>query len=269
MFVIRSSSVVMPRGFVATVFAVAALLAGCEKDLVPSFQEARPSWTNTHDPLLRTNWGQDGPYAALSPNHADLGCWSVAFAQVLAYHHLLPRGVVSYSTRNGTKINEKLNRTISWDHLVPSIDSLTREEDSVQTVLYCYQSAVVVQKDFGRGEYMDISAAPREVSDHYGCKVTRIDSGLRERIKREVFADRPVIAYFDDILDIDIVRNGHAAVIDGYAEEGERAFVHLNVGWKGAADGWYEFSGLAHDRDLRYIFAEVLNMRSRLKSHKM
>ncbi len=253
--VVRSFSTIPTCGLVAVIIATTSMLVGCEKDLVPSFQEIQPRWTSIHGPLLRTHWGQDGPYAAMSPGHAELGCWSVAFAQALAYHHLQAHGAVSYSTRNGTRISATLDRAVTWNRLVSSIDSLTTEEDSAETVLYCYQSAVVVQKDFGRGEYMDIAAVPREVSEHYTCRVTRIESGVRERIKTELLADRPVIAYFDDILDINIVRNGHAAVIDGYAEDGGRVFVHLNVGWKGAADGWYELSVLAHDRDLRYIFA--------------
>jgi hypothetical protein len=63
-----------------------------------------------------------------------------------------------------------------------------------------------------------------------------------------------VIAYFNDILGIGIVRNGHAAVIDGYAEDEGGILVHVNLGWYGASDGWYVYSALAKERDLRYCF---------------
>jgi len=230
------------------------LLAGCEKDLVPSFSQAQPHWRNIHGPFVLTQWGQEGPYASLTPRHEALGCWSVAFAQVLAYHHLQPRGQVSYKTRNGTVINENLDAPVDWDRVVRSIKPETPAEDSLETARYCYRSAVVVQKDFGRGEYMDVSIVPKEVSEHYGCAVKRVESDLVQTVKSELSARRPVVAYFDDILDIGVVRNGHAAIFDGVAEDKGRVVVHVNFGWGNASDGWYDFNSLAQDRELRYVF---------------
>ncbi len=65
---------------------------------------------------------------------------------------------------------------------------------------------------------------------------------------------RPLVAYFDDILGIKIVRNGHAAVLDGAAENDGRMLVHVNLGWGGASDGWYDFEKLGRERELQYVF---------------
>lgn len=233
------------------------LLLGCERDMVPLFQEAQPHWNNTRGPFLKTRWGQDGSYAAFSPKHEALGCWSVAFAQTLAYHRLPPKGEIVYNTHGGISINERLDSLVNWDRIVPSIGEERQANDTMQIAQYCYQAAVVVQKDFGRGEYMDISIVPREVSEHYRCRVDHVNTNIAERVKTEMLAGRPVVVYFNDILDIGIVRNGHAAVIDGYVEDQGRVMVHINFGWKGASDGWYDYAIVAKERDLQYIFTLV------------
>ena len=107
---------------------------------------------------------------------------------------------------------------------------------------------------------MNVDRVPDEIAEHYGCKVERVDSGLAETTRSELRASRPLIAYFDDILGVNhslgikIVRIGHAAFFDGIAEDSGRLIVHVNFGWGGASDGWYEFKKLAEERELLYAF---------------
>lgn len=237
------------------------LLSGCEKELIPAHSEAQPHWQEIRGPLVHSRWTQSGPYAALVPGHELLGCWSVAFAQVLAFHHLQPLGRVSYRTRGGIAIDEVLDQPVHWDRVVPAIDSDTPAANALETARYCYYAAVVVQKDFGHGEYMDITRIPHEVEEHYGCRVERTESGssrdLAGRVKSELRAARPLIAYFDDILDVGIVRTGHTAIVDGMATDNGRLFVHLGFGWGGTSDGWYDFEELAAERELLCILLVV------------
>lgn len=125
----------------------------------------------------------------------------------------------------------------------------------METAKYCYQAATILQKDFGQGEYKDISIIPDEVSEHYGCVVERTASNLFDKISSELHSGRPVISYFDDILSIKVVRNGHAAVFDGLAEVNNDVFVHVNFGWGGKSDGWYNYKTLSDQRKLLYIFS--------------
>jgi hypothetical protein len=111
-----------------------------------------------------------------------------------------------------------------------------------------------VQKDFGRGEYMDVGRIPAEVAEHYGVRVERVTSGIQEIVRSELRSGRPLIAYVDNILGIPIVRNGHAMVFDGMAEDAGRLIVHINFGWGGASDGWYSLAALAKERELLYVF---------------
>ncbi len=236
--------------------AVWALLGGLEKELVPAYTKPQAGWQDVREPLIRTRWKQDGPYAALSPRHELLGCWSVAFAQVLAHHRLQPGGRVRYRTHAGLAIDEALGQPVAW-HRIQTIGSGTSAEASLETARYLYAAAVVVQKDFGRGEYMDVSRIPGEITEHYGARVQRIDSSIPGAVTSELAAARPLVAYFDDILSIHLVRNGHAAVLDGAATENGRLLVHVNFGWGGASDGWYVLGDLARERKLLYVFRIV------------
>jgi hypothetical protein len=227
---------------------------GFEKDLIPDYCEVQAGWRNIYGPFVKTQWKQDGQYAMFAPGHDLLGCWSVAFAQVLAFHHLRPSGDVKYTTTGGALIDIKFNEHGYLDSLANSITPETPAEQSQAIAEYCYAVAVVVQKDFGIGDYMDVSVIPAEVTDHFKCRVDKFDSDLRNKIISEGKAARPVVAYFDDILGIRVVRNGHAMVIDGTADVNGRTFVHVNVGWGGKEDGWYNYDTLARGRKLLYIF---------------
>jgi hypothetical protein len=158
-------------------------------------------------------------------------------------------------------IDESLDQPVNWDLLAPDLGSDTLSERAVQTATYCYRVALVVRKDFGRGEYMDVSIVPHEIAEHYWCSVKRVEPdrgcGLADIVRWEIRASRPLVVYFNDILRVRIVRTGHAAVVDGIAEDNGRLFVHINFGWGGASDGWYDFEEIAAERQLLYAFRVV------------
>ncbi len=245
--------------FLLTVFLFLRKVArgGFEKELVPSFTEVQNTWSDIHGPYILTRWKQDDEYASFTPDNALLGCWSVAFAQVLAFHKLSPSGKVNYTTGSGKMINQDFNDPVKWERIISFVDSTTLSEYSQETAKYCYQVATVLQKDFGRGEYKDISIVPQEISDHYKCDVKKADTDLVSRIRSELRLGRPVIAYFNDILAIKMVRNGHAVVLDGTADSDNYFYVHLNCGWGGNSDGWFEYESLAKQRKLQYILTVI------------
>ncbi len=227
---------------------------GFEKELIPAFTGAQSTWKDIRGPYLLTRWKQDGAYAAFTPDHELLGCWSVAFAQVLVFHKLSPSGEVDYMTSGNRRIRLQLNDSVNWGKIITTADSNSLPESSMETAKYCFNVASVLRKDFGTGDYQDISLVPQEISGHYKCTVIKVNTDIVSRIRSEIYSGRPVIAYFNDILAIRIVRNGHAAVIDGIAEDDNDLYVHLNCGWGGKSDGWYEYNSLAAQRKLLYIF---------------
>lgn len=246
----------------ALAIIISICCAGCERELVPTRRTPDVDWREVQGPLMRTRWAQGGAYATFTPSHELLGCWSVAFAQVLAYHRLSPHGVVTYKTSNGLTVSDTLSSNVDWLLLADSLGLHTPEASINEIARYCYAAALVMQKDFGRGEYIDLPGVPVRVSKHYRCLVERLDverCDMTSILSSELYARRPIVVYFDDILDINVVRNGHTAVIDGSAWHGDQMMVHLELGWGGGSDGWYELSTIARERNLRYLFRVVPN----------
>lgn len=213
--------------------------------------------------LLKTNWKQMGGFEKYTPDHLRLGCWSTALAQIMYYHKLKPFGEVSYTSRNGYVISEKIDSTsIDLKKLVTKIDSSTSAVAIDATARYNYYAALAVRKDFGTDRYMNKLAPASLLEQHYRVKVDRYISwhrslpygiGKLERVMvRELDQKRPVMLHFSDLKGF-----GHSVVVDGYRAEGKKLMVHINQGQGGPQDGWYDFSGniLQKDDDqLRVVY---------------
>jgi hypothetical protein len=65
-----------------------------------------------------------------------------------------------------------------------------------------------------------------------------------------------LMLYFDHSKDF-----GHAAVLDGYTGERDAFLVHLNMGWGGRHDGWYDlfqrFVGVRDDLQTRFLITII------------
>ena len=75
---------------------------------------------------------------------------------------------------------------------------------------------------------------------------------IRDLVKREIDANRPLMLYFDNGKDF-----GHTAALDGYIDRNGKFFVHLNMDWGGRHDGWYDlfhcFMGVRDDLQNRFL----------------
>ena len=204
------------------------------------------------EPLLETNWGQRNEFARFSPRNLRLGCWSTAIAQILYYHRLAPHGSVQYECSDSTPIDEDFDlHTFDWDLFVNRIDAGTPEESIDEVALYCYYASVTVQKDFGTGTYV-LSHAGRAlaVSDHYDCTATMYPSShpldqTRQLIRDELNAGRPVMMHMRDLAHVSY----HAVAVDGYLTIEDQLWIHINMGWEGSSDGWYDFDEEILDYD--------------------
>ncbi len=114
-----SRKAILGTAALAIIAAVVPLVIWClrggpEQELVPAYAGPQSHWQDVRGPFIQTRWKQDGPYSVLAPGNDLLGCWSIAFAQVLAYHHRQPTGRVTYQTRGGVAIDSlKIQETAS------------------------------------------------------------------------------------------------------------------------------------------------------------
>ncbi len=195
------------------------------------------------EPLIETRWAQRGPYAEFTPNSERLGCWSVAFAQILYYHRLQPSGQVSYDGK-GYAVSEDFRRRFEWHLFAESLSGDTPPETRAEVARYCYYTALAIRKDFVKeSAYKGNSDVRRAgVEKHFGCATQRYsdDRDGRRGVERVIISElkrkRPLLLYTEGANGL-----GHAFVIDGARTSDGRLEVHLNCGWAGADDGWYEF----------------------------
>lgn len=194
-------------------------------------------------PLLATQWGQRGLYAQYAPKQDRLGCWSVALAQILYYHKAQPTGQVSYEGK-GYRVSETLSRRFNWGLFANSLTPSTPAAKRSEVARYCYYTAIAIGKDFaGEEAYKGDSDARRKgITEHFGCSTRAFRTyregaeAVRKAILSELAEQRPLLLYVEGQKGL-----GHAFAIDGVRTIGNRFEVHLNCGWNGDDDGWYDF----------------------------
>lgn len=206
------------------------------------------------EPLLTTKWKQGGDFAKFEPNKDRLGCWSTAFAQILYYHRKSPSGTQRYTCKNGSDIYEDFStHTFDFSIFVDEFNDTTPMDSIDEVARYCYFCAVVIQKDFFPPDYGYMiygEQRAEEVQEHYGVLtkyykpgqgIPRNDPMIKDLIQNELKARRPMMLYLESKPDDEGKKAGHAVVIDGYHLDKGKFLVHLNMGWGGKDDGWYDF----------------------------
>jgi len=229
-----------------------------------SFQLSGNSTSPVNDSILvKTKWKQMGGFEKYTPDHLRLGCWSTALAQIVYYHQLKPFGKISYISRNGYVINEKIDSaSVDFKRMVDSIDITTTKSALDATAQYNYYAALAVRKDFGTDRYMNKLAPSSLFEQHYNVKSDRYISWkhtfpysfgkLKKVISHELNLKRPLMLHFSDLNGF-----GHTVVIDAYRIENNKLIVHLNQGQGGPQDGWYDFESAIlkpNDDNLRVLY---------------
>jgi hypothetical protein len=199
------------------------------------------------EPLVKTSWDQVGDYALFSPDNQRLGCWSVALAQMLFFYGLVPSGQTSYIGRHYTVSADFDNPSVNLKNVSTKLDSSVPEINKTETARYLWYVALVTGKDFNTGNYIGNSDVRRERLNRYcGVKTTRIQypesnkNQVEQFIITELSANRPLLLYIQSTEKSTEEDSAHAVVIDGIRKRRNTTLVHLNFGWGGRADGWYD-----------------------------
>ena len=213
--------------------------------------------------LLKTGWNQTGEYARYVEYDDDTGCWAVAIAQIAHYHRINPSGNINYSTTNGDRISVDLGYyPFAHNRFSESLGEKSAPDEKEQVSKYIYYTAAIIYTDFGSSGYLEHETMVSRLEKHLGCKVGFHEysqeqylanwESISDLIKNEINSRRPIMLYFDNGDDF-----GHAAVLDGYYEVDRRFLVHLNMGWGGDDNGWYDcfgkIAGLRDDLQKRFL----------------
>ncbi|MBO7586282.1 MAG: C10 family peptidase, partial [Bacteroidales bacterium] len=203
-------------------------------------------------PLLQTTWDQGCYYNQFCPEdslgscgHVWAGCVAVAMAQVVRYWEWPNHGLNShsYTCDYGTLSVNFGATTYNYNNMPNGLSSSTSTSQKEEVAKLIYHCGVAVEMDYAPGGSSAYSSdVPDALYDYFayadnGTYVSRYnysDSDWVNLIKHELDSLRPV--YYSGH-----GTGGHAFVCDGYDNSG---FFHINWGWNGWYDGYFELSAL-------------------------
>lgn len=222
-------------------------LQACEEmisrlDATESLHQTEEPVLTAVAPLLTTRWDQGAPYNTACPTYQGeptlTGCTATALAQVMNYTRW-PEGectaIPAYTSPSyRIKMPELPATTFDWDATADASDG-----EVARLMLYAGQS---VKSDYTVNSTAGaFTMIPQVLEDYFGYD-TNVRYVLRsnysiaqwdELLHGELAAGRPVL--YSGFT----TSSGHAFVCDGYDGLG---LYHINWGWSGAYDGYYEIS---------------------------
>lgn len=165
------------------------------------------------------------------------GCGAVALGQLMKGYQWpnVATGSYCYKMFDGTVISVNMDSTkIDWDKIHPMYERSDGEQKSLEPFIKMLGKALHAQ--YGRqGTSTNSDLYERTMTQHFGyspamCLIENMDvteSTMIHLVREELKARRPCI----------LSGGRHAFVCDGAYDD----FLHLNMGWSGAFDGWYRF----------------------------
>ncbi len=226
------------------------------------------------EPFIDTEWGQgeqcsEPCYNYHIPSECVCGCAATAMAQLMAFYQHPKSGIGTHDfkvTVNGTQQTcttrggDGDGGAYLWgqmkDNPDKSCSSLTEANREAIGAL-CYDAAIAIETEFttsSSGAYTDmITPALTGIFDYtnavYGYATTWNLGRFLEAANPNLDAGRPVmLGIFNES------NAGHAVLADGYGYDDETLYHHLNMGWNGLQDLWYNLPDID---DAYFHFTEI------------
>lgn len=208
-------------------------------------------------PLITTKWGQSAPYYNQCPaitkagktQRCYTGCVATAMAQVMNYHELPAKatGTVTYTnpaTNRSASVVLSNVGTYDWANMLDDYSGTydTPQANAVAKLMFhCGAAVNMTYSTDGSSAYTyDAAYALRT---NFGYKTRYYEQGfytsdeLAVPVFQELSKGNPCMFGGASVKGENFI--GHEFVLDGYDEKG---FVHVNWGWDGDCDGYYDLA---------------------------
>ncbi len=220
-------------------------------------------------PMCEAQWGQGAPFYNKCPligvSRCVVGCVATAMAQIMYYHKFPERasGLVSYDTENpqigkGGILTVNLNTTThiyDWVSMKNTAGECTTVASRDAVAQLSYDCGVTAHMSYGTdGSGTTDVEACYALYTNFGYSKATVEYKYKdffddateweEMIIRELDEKRPVLFGAVSSTGGGADAAGHAFVLDGYDSNG---FVHVNWGWDGYCDGYYDIVKLNPD----------------------
>ena len=237
-------------------------------------------------PLVQSKWGQatacgEYCYNYYTPLHYPAGCLATAIAQIMRYYEYpaTPIGVQQFSIEVGgraggqeayTRGGDGLGGPYNWSAMPLRPDSACSTLGEIQRQAIgalCHDAGIAVGMRYersGSGAFIPDAREALVNTFRYSHAIlgydpgSNVNSGLTEMINPNLDAKAPVILA---ILNASDPNSGHAVVCDGYGYHSSTLYHHLNMGWQGTDDVWYNLPNIdGSEGKFTVVFGCVYNI---------
>ena len=262
----RFGAIGMTALVAAAICTAAATLSSFAAGPLSSISDVRVA------PLLTTTWGQTGAggtsgpacYNYYTPNRYQCGCVATAIAQIMYYHRypteriypgetlyasvnkaergdnaggwsVAPDGTGSYTLyKDGpsTPFSPDYGGPYDWSSMVASPTSATSENSR--------KAIGLLTRDVGLAAFSDYNVTSGETSGFVAASSIILNLHYADAVKSDFDANK-LIANLDAGLPVYVnITAPHAVVVDGYGYHNGKLYLHINYGYSGNQDGWYD-----------------------------
>ena len=245
-------------------------------------------------PLVQSEWDQETAcnrncYNYYTPNHYPSGCTATAMAQLMRFHQYPIEPDDSLQLRNNLVLGKRSftitvngrNETrylkggdgncgpYEWNRMVLIPDCSTTLSQRRAIGALCYDAGISTNTDYSAdGSSANLTNAREALLStfryenaitgwnyNYFTETFRdLGSGLKGMVNPNLDAGYPVI------LGLTSPDGGHAVLADGYGYNFFTQYYHLNMGWSGNHDAWYNLSTIDSNPSFNVIDECVYNI---------
>ena len=215
------------------------------------------------DPLVQSRWrqGAECGYACYnyytppgpndSPSNYPAGCMATAMAQLMRYSQHPTQGVGARTFE--TKVcgssqpltlrgGNGAGGPYAWSSmaLVPDCSTTSAQREAIGAL--CYDAGVAAQSNYCEtataATMPDAAWSLRNVFNYSNVRLVSSYTTLPQGVMYSALNPN-LDASFPIILGLGRDDGGHAVVCDGYGYDSSTMYHHLNLGWGGTDDAWY------------------------------
>jgi hypothetical protein len=185
-----------------------------------------------------------------TPGNYAVGCVAITFTEVLQYFQWPRIGVGShtYSDNYGSSlgtytVNFESSYT-NWNNIKDKYHKVaSTSSERMELGKLAYNCAVAVNMDFEyNGSTSNVNRIPAAANKHFRYTAEYISKSANQfwaRVDSNLLNNLPV-----QFPIYTASGSGHAIVCDGIKDIGQATqYYHLNMGWWGSANGWYDIQG--------------------------
>lgn len=198
-------------------------------------------------PLLKTKWGQHGPFNFLCPeinNRNTLtGCVTTAFAQIMNYwkHPSSGEGSVQYPEEFGGQWLDLSQSKYDWENCLDDYTMGSTDAEDLAVATLMRDVSVAIESSFSlSGTGGNCFKATSALAKHFGYS-PKITGVMRDKQSPKEWNDI-IRKSLEEGCPVLYTGGAHAFVCDGMDEQG---LLHINWGWNGWMDGYYDMNILS------------------------